>query len=185
MRIQSAQPDYDAINKKVEAEFCCTHTETTCCKKVKADSQIEIRNQCRHCGDKVGNAVRKATMTDLQIEALPIWDDRISAQFAKLRSRFYLDTLNREKARLLADWRKRYDIYLESPEWKQRRQLVMLRAQGICEGCRLAQAADVHHLNYEDVGEEFLFQLVALCRKCHQRWHQPEPPGFVPPATQQ
>ncbi len=183
MRIEHTEPDYATINKKVDAAFVCSHEETTRCKKLKSDQQIEIREQCNRCGDKVGHGIRKATMKQLEIDALPIWDDQIGIRRCAERNRFHTETLNREKKRLLDNWRWRYDNYLESPEWKQRRNLVMLRAQGICEGCRLAQAIDVHHLTYADAGEEFLFQLVALCRKCHDRWHKPEPPGYVPPAT--
>jgi len=32
-------------------------------------------------------------------------------------------------------------------------------------------ATEVHHLTYQHVGHEFLFELVAICRECHTRWH--------------
>lgn len=60
---------------------------------------------------------------------------------------------------------------MNSSEWKTRRRLVMERAKGLCEGCRQADAAEVHHLSYEHLGNEFLFELVALCRDCHSRVH--------------
>jgi 5-methylcytosine-specific restriction endonuclease McrA len=183
MRIEHTEPDYAAIGKKADTAFVCAHKETTRCKKVKSDQQIEIREQCQRCGDKVGHAIRKDTMAPQDIARLPLWDSQLGGRYCTERNHFYTEALNREKLRLLDDWRQRYARYLESEAWKQRRQLVMLRAQGICEGCRMAQAVDVHHLTYGDAGDEFLFQLVALCRKCHARWHQPEPPGYVPPAT--
>src|SRR5436190_24302797 len=72
-----------------------------------------------------------------------------------------------------------YGKYLPSTEWRERRRLILLRAQGICEGCRLQPAWDVHHLTYENVGEEFLFQLAALCRPCHDRLHEQIFPRFL------
>ena len=32
-------------------------------------------------------------------------------------------------------------------------------------------AKQVHHTTYANVGHEFLFELVALCPECHNRYH--------------
>lgn len=79
-----------------------------------------------------------------------------------------------EDAQRAADnalWWSRYNAYLQSPEWARRRQLVFDRAAGLCEGCRLGPPIQVHHRSYEHVGNEFLFELVALCESCHQKAH--------------
>ena len=68
-------------------------------------------------------------------------------------------------------WWEWYSAYLATPEWAKRRYLAFQRAQGICEGCRSAVPVHVHHLNYEHAGDELLYELVALCRECHQRVH--------------
>jgi DnaB-like helicase N terminal domain len=64
-----------------------------------------------------------------------------------------------------------YQNYLRSDEWRAKRRLVMDRCGGLCEGCRNAPVSEVHHLTYEHVGDELLFELVGLCRECHQRVH--------------
>lgn len=64
-----------------------------------------------------------------------------------------------------------YAAYLQSEEWGRRREKVMQRAGGICEGCRDHVATEVHHLTYAHVTQEFLFELVAMCAECHARWH--------------
>ncbi len=69
------------------------------------------------------------------------------------------------------EWRQLYPIYLASDAWQRRRDLVLQRADFVCEGCRELGADEVHHLTYDHVGAEFLFDLVALCRDCHRRWH--------------
>src|SRR5215212_8618047 len=66
-------------------------------------------------------------------------------------------------------WWQRYNRYLETPEWHSRREKVLERANGRCEGCGERRAAQVHHRTYEHVGDEFLFELVALCELCHER----------------
>ena len=77
-------------------------------------------------------------------------------------------------------WWAWYDQYLQSPAWRDIRQLVLRRAHGRCEGCGRRPAAHVHHLSYQHVGKEFLWELVAVCQECHDRVHargrRPETP---------
>lgn len=171
MRIPSIEPDYDGIYRKMVAEIVCKHAQTTVRKKLAADGAISIWHQCHKCGSKIGPAIRKATLTPQQLEALPLWDGEIEKRFYKDREKHHHQMLDRERERCRTEWWRHYNAYLETPEWKRKRQLVLLRAQGVCEGCREAEAVQVHHLSYSDVGEEFLFQLAAMCRKCHERWH--------------
>ena len=70
---------------------------------------------------------------------------------------------------------KVYRRYLASDAWQRRRSRVLQRAGGRCEGCGEHPATEVHHLTYDHVGDEFLFELVALCSECHRRIHGLEP----------
>ena|SRR5215472_2095593 len=76
-----------------------------------------------------------------------------------------------ERERENQDWWERYSAYLTSPAWRQRRQLVLVRDGGQCQGCLSALAVHVHHLTYKHVTDELLFELVALCEECHQKVH--------------
>jgi 5-methylcytosine-specific restriction endonuclease McrA len=77
-----------------------------------------------------------------------------------------------DRVRLDADaWWTTYGAYLSSEEWAERRRLVLERAGLICQGCRRARATQVHHLTYVHVGEEFLWELAAICNDCHERLH--------------
>jgi hypothetical protein len=69
-------------------------------------------------------------------------------------------------------WADLYRDYLKSQEWAVRRAKVMRRAGHICEGCGNKPATEVHHLTYDHVTEEFLFELVAVCGDCHERLHR-------------
>jgi 5-methylcytosine-specific restriction endonuclease McrA len=60
-----------------------------------------------------------------------------------------------------------YQIYLASAAWKVRRGLVLARAHGRCERCRVRVATQVHHLTYARFGHERLGDLQALCADCH------------------
>lgn len=71
-------------------------------------------------------------------------------------------------------WRAEYAAYLESPEWFAKRDLVLKRDQNLCQaqcgGCT-TRADHVHHLTYKHLFNEPLFDLVAVCRSCHNAVH--------------
>ena len=68
--------------------------------------------------------------------------------------------------------------YRLTPEWRLRRNRVLLRAGNKCELCDSHERLDVHHRTYERYGDEQLNDLIALCRICHQRHH-----GILPEAA--
>lgn len=69
-------------------------------------------------------------------------------------------------------WWKIYSEYLKSTAWKLKRKLVLRRAKGMCEICKIKKAKQVHHLNYERLGKERLSDLRAVCWSCHRRIHK-------------
>lgn len=69
-----------------------------------------------------------------------------------------------------------YHEYLRSPAWARLRRQVLMRCGCVCQGCGAKPAVEVHHLTYERIGEEMLFDLVALCRECHDRLHPEKSP---------
>ena len=60
-----------------------------------------------------------------------------------------------------------YEAYLNSPAWRVKRNKVMSRDGGQCI-CG-AEATEVHHKTYKNIGKEPLSDLVALCEGCHNR----------------
>ena len=64
-----------------------------------------------------------------------------------------------------------YRKYIQSPEWKEKRQAKLDACSGKCEcegGCT-REATQVHHLHYDSLGNESLDDLQALCPKCHMQ----------------
>jgi hypothetical protein len=80
-----------------------------------------------------------------------------------------------EREKQQAEWRvqrreamrERY----ERPDWGPLRQKVLKRDKYVCQGCQEREATVAHHLTYDHFGAEFLFELVAVCSKCHARIH--------------
>jgi 5-methylcytosine-specific restriction endonuclease McrA len=77
----------------------------------------------------------------------------------------------RQKQEEDARWWANYDSYLKTPQWRARRDAVIQRAKGVCEGCGKNHATMVHHLTYARVKREMLFDLVAICKACHDQVH--------------
>jgi hypothetical protein len=165
----------DALNRDLSAfeEAYCTHPKLEIRESIIANGAIQFRNQCLDCGELVGTAIAKSR-APLNV---PRTDDVLFARYKKAREderkRIIVHHLRKQKGND-EEWRRKYDKYLESPEWGRRRKLVLKRAGGICEGCGERPATEVHHLTYSHAFGEFLFELVAVCDVCHQRIHQDE-----------
>ena len=64
-----------------------------------------------------------------------------------------------------------YLEYLDSSEWRAKRELALERAGHRCQVCNLATRLDVHHRTYENLGVEDVGDLTVLCRECHEAFH--------------
>ncbi len=70
--------------------------------------------------------------------------------------------------------KEKYQEYLRSPEWREKRSRVMRRASYLCEMCGERRATEVHHLTYDRIFREELDDLKAICRECHKTIHDKE-----------
>jgi 5-methylcytosine-specific restriction endonuclease McrA len=126
----------------------------------------QLRNYCDACGELVGGAL-KHSLASADTPELT----REGAMQAMHTREEYWKRLDVEKRRQAEQWHADYEAYLQTQEWADRREKVFKRANGVCEGCRGASAEQVHHLTYEHCGNEFLWELVAICRRCHLSVH--------------
>ena len=84
-----------------------------------------------------------------------------------LRREEYLRDQRRERE----EWWRKYNAYLLSAQWKAKSRAVIRRADGICEGCLSRPATQAHHVTYRHVFNELLWELRAVCSKCHDFIH--------------
>jgi predicted RNA-binding Zn-ribbon protein involved in translation (DUF1610 family) len=66
---------------------------------------------------------------------------------------------------------KKYQEYLKSPHWIETRNSMIERAGRKCQLCGYTGWLDVHHNTYERLGEEWVSDLIVLCRGCHTKHH--------------
>lgn len=67
--------------------------------------------------------------------------------------------------------REFYLSYLNSSEWKTRRNHKLRSVNYRCEKCSSKRDLEVHHLSYEHVGHESDNELQVLCSTCHRNDH--------------
>jgi 5-methylcytosine-specific restriction endonuclease McrA len=65
-----------------------------------------------------------------------------------------------------------YREYLRTPEWRERREAVLIRAGRRCYVCNANTSLHVHHRTYERRGSERDDDLVVLCWRCHGHFHE-------------
>lgn len=156
----------------------CQHQRTALRRGFNKGGGPIVRHQCLDCGLLVGNPVKRTPETDeldeIDEALYPAHEARRKGEWDTLRRRYVAlqESRWRGSSKGKSYFQRSHADYLASPAWAERRSLVMDRASGMCEGCRKAKAAEVHHLSYRNWGNELLFELVALCRDCHARVHR-------------
>ena len=64
-----------------------------------------------------------------------------------------------------------YIEYLKSDEWREKRKILMEQCDWTCSKCG-KKATQLHHLNYNNIGnEELNTDVVPLCKDCHDEIH--------------
>lgn len=155
------------MNDKIQVDpYHCNHTETELRRRTHSNSTVHFVVQCLRCG----TALRSCAKTSKEVhdahalqEQIPDFDESLKETFYQQARREH--TSKRETER--AEWFVWYNDYLCSDEWYEKRQAVLKRDGYLCQGCRKQRASEVHHLSYEHVGEEYIFELVSLCTECH------------------
>lgn len=159
--------------KAVAALFSCNHIGTQLTVRPFSNGSRRAY-QCLRCGTMISNAVtpedRKKPLGEL-----PAWDETRNTRFNEARSAANklageIADEKRKQQRYAKDrqWGDWYNQYLQSGQWRKRRQKVFERDGYRCQACLEKEATEVHHLNYEHCGNEPLFDLISVCHSCHE-----------------
>lgn len=153
-----------------------------------ASYQGKLYQVCQACGKT--KLQKKSLITPERFAKLPILSkEQFSSNAALLKER-KTDMLRweAEQAHAAQDRapvydKQKYEEYLNSKEWLEKRYLVFKRAGTLygfvnifpmnpkCELCGKNEAVHCHHLTYARLYNEFLTDLVAVCEGCHNRCH--------------
>jgi len=121
------------------------------------DLLYSFMDSCTSLPDKW--LIKKTTQDDL-IEInyqllLQVWE----------RRRAYFN--QEQKDRKLPKLKISYQQYLESDHWKQVRAQTLKRAWYKCQICNSKDDLQVHHNNYDCLGDEKPSDLIVVCGQCH------------------
>ena len=156
----------------IRDKYTCRHSSKHVAVVVARNLTRMYCYQCDDCGEQVGNWIAQAQL-----------DTRVM-QLAPERDRTLSDLLWAEKdkatRKVLAEYeslwklkRSLYQVYVVegSPEWHCRRLAVLARDGHICTICEKNQATQVHHITYDNLGNEPLEDLQSVCEECHNNLH--------------
>jgi hypothetical protein len=156
----------------------CGHDERRPTAKRDSLGRVTVVMQCP-CGAALG-ILKYADLNGLSLGELPPFDE--AAHEALRDAQYQAAQARRDFDRRMAqdsapatpaapEFWESYTAYLDSPAWREKRDLVLRRDGGRCRarlfGCR-GTASEVHHIRYTHVGREPLFDLEAVCSHCHR-----------------
>lgn len=151
----------------------CDHPNRSVVRWVNDGGATCYKRFCRDCGTMVSeflkheDAQRGGYNLDLTRDAMA----SRSRGYYRERQEALDRIVNSAAERMQPVNRSSRGDYFRTAEWKAKRRLIMRRAANTCEGCLIVPADDVHHVTEEHFGNEFAFELLALCRDCHERFH--------------
>jgi 5-methylcytosine-specific restriction endonuclease McrA len=161
--------DKSVLWKAHGERFTCNHLESELRERIVKGGGKQFVRQCLQCGDAITSPIKSdVAFAQSGNKQPPPFNESIKIEWEKKAQESVNNISNTDDS---AFWLA-YDKYLTSPEWINKRIVVLKRAGGICEGCSEHAATQVHHLTYAHVGNEFLFELVAVCDECHDKLHE-------------
>lgn len=162
---------------EIEAyDDCCKAPQMEPVRFTDGGGKVHVRKQCQSCGTLSGASLpgysteQKNALpcvdADKRAMAMNKWD--FVRQFVD-RCRQLLDQKKQDKDTL---WWRQYETYLNSEKWKDKRRRVLDRDGHLCQACLKRPATQAHHKSYEFVGQEPLFDLISVCKPCHDKLHE-------------
>jgi 5-methylcytosine-specific restriction endonuclease McrA len=154
--------DLNTIN---DSPICNNHNMVYV-KRYKSDFTPMLNMQCFKCGYLDNKARKIKEVPDINsIQEASL--DLLNSYQENIR-KFYEEKRERENKKQKEDWFiNHYSPYLNSREWKDKRELVLKRDNYLCQSCLNSRATQVHHLTYKHVFNEPLFELTSVCKECH------------------
>lgn len=134
----------------------------------------QLREYCKKCHHRKKGALKQA---DYHLGEVPRKKEEEYKKFIEAR-----EEEDRPEFESLINWLRElkqltyiqgYKDYINSDQWMDRRDEVLKRDNHTCQICG-DEAEQVHHLTYAHFRSEYDFELVSLCRTCHQQEYHPD-----------
>lgn len=153
--------------------FDCPHLHSEIRRHEGKGGTIRLCRQCRICGSILGEQkwISQNGYSKMEIHDLPSFDQNLKSRWSAMKSFYYFSMSGIVQEKAGGDFWERYEKHMNSVAWQKLRNDVISRASGICEYCLDAPIEEVHHLTYDNFGQERLADLLGVCRRCHRLYH--------------
>lgn len=165
LRVNQCDKCYRFSYERIE----CSHENKRIAIRTYKNGGTGAFEQCLDCGETIGGAIKQDTIPESE-KPLPDLIPIASGEHNQYEIIDALETLR--KHYMSEEGKRKHDTYLKSDKWKRLRAKILERDRFLCQGCLTERATEVHHYSYDNLGDEFAWQLVSICRKCHERYHQ-------------
>ena len=144
----------------------CNNCNFIYVKKEKINGELMLRKQCFSCGKSDGKSYKFSDVGGLEeVMILPFFDTELEETFYNNQ----MEARRKEYANKREELLVEYSEYLKSDKWKEKRKRVLKRDNYICKACERNKATQVHHISYQFIYDEPLFDLVSVCIPCHNK----------------
>lgn len=149
----------------------CQHEDERAVKRIISSGAKVFGLQCTCCGRWQARKRNSFPLSTIFAQ----FDESVSERFYRWR-RSFCDKVRDQRPstfELAAEQRKQeYHEYLQTDTWRRLRKKALERDNWTCQGCLDNRATEVHHKQYPHIlGNEPLFDLVSVCRECHEKVH--------------
>lgn len=162
-------------NKVDDFTICCDYKNIGIVEYQKINGVYSKSNMCLNCLHKFGGDVKKTNQHILSVT----YDERqkiidtIKQQYWDL----YKPLLDYKQEVFLKRFREsnrnEYIEYLRSDKWKEKRLQRLKLDNFTCQICGVQNGKlDVHHTTYDTFGNESIYDIITLCRNCHNKLHE-------------
>jgi 5-methylcytosine-specific restriction endonuclease McrA len=156
----------------IKIDECCRRPYEIVAVDNKNYNQIRLYWQCLDCGGCVNRTkplnhkkFQEQIRCDFSNNKFNDWREKKAEENKQLWEMVKINNYN------FSDYKKYID-YLSSQKWKRKRDEVLIRDNDLCQECKLKPAIEIHHITYENLYDEKLQDLVALCIECHAETHK-------------
>lgn len=152
----------------IDSIICLDHNPEFV-KKLSESGSYLLRQQCKKCGKSVSNGMKHSLVKD--VNSLPLFDESL----VDLEYRFRIEARDSFELKRNESAFEEYNRYLNSDKWKLKREKVFERDKNLCQACLTNKATQVHHLTYQNIYDEPLFELISVCARCHDKIESQKP----------
>lgn len=151
----------------------CESHKLSFVKYTNSNGSLHLKKQCFTCGRlepryfKKDNSIKYEELPFADMDRAKLFEDIDCEKISDIYKRYYKKKkyFLKEKSREL--FLEEHDLYLQTEDWRKRRELVLKRDNFLCQSCLDKKATQVHHTSYRYWKNEPLFDLVSVCDECH------------------